>query len=138
MMMNDRERVNWEEFKTIVNREAGLAIKIKKLPLRFPRFSYQIGCWKQGRDGEMQFFPYIQPDTMAKNYVVHLKPLNATALNVLIGEAEQIIHEEMQTAEDAAQVWRAQREEKQIGQQNEARKTGKTARKREQRRRREA
>lgn len=125
-------RSKWEDFKMLSNNDAGLAVLIRKLPLKFPRYSYQIGSWAQGRDDQKwKFFPFIKPNVKTDQFVVSLHPLNIEALSRLIAEAERTIYDEMQRKEDDEQVWRENLERRNADHgKKTVRQTGKTARKR--------
>lgn len=123
-----KPEVSWEHaalFQEQNGKMEGLAVRVQKLPLRFPRYSLEVG---RVRDGKFQ--RYISPQVRVESGQVNLTPLNLEALNRLIAEAEHFIYTQMQTTEDDEQMRRAAKERRFGGNGREVRHTGKTERER--------
>lgn len=87
-------RAEWEDEETF--EKDGIILQLRKLPLRWPRFSYSIGM--AGKDGQQLRF--ISVETTGKEEVrVDSK---ADVIAELVARAEEYVRERKQALEDAA------------------------------------
>lgn len=120
-----RTDVSWEHARDFTDAGSGLTVRVMKLPLRYPKFSFEVG-----RIVDNDFKRHFRPVTRIENAQVNLTPFPTEVLVGLVAKAEHFVYEELQFIEDSNMEAKIFRESRGLHSDREPRKTGKTARKR--------
>lgn len=123
----NNQKVLWQPEKTFHDVASNLVVKIQKLPLYRPLYSYEVG--RMNKDSK--FIRFLYSEAVVALGKVALRGLDTEALVKLIAEAELYIHEKMQAREDQVLASREERELRQVNGKQETKHTGKTAKKKE-------
>lgn len=95
---NSKQHAQWEtikEFKAPVgDRGDEIVLRVERLPLWFPRYSFKLGTMREGK-----FLPFFAPQIRIENAKVHVEPLDFIVAE-LIRQAEWYVYGLAQERED--------------------------------------